>query len=217
MKATAWLIGALAVPVLVFWVHRGPNRPPGNPVPAPAGGGVLRIMAQAVDSLDPIHSRNYWESAIVLQLFDGLVRLDEHLAVAPAIAKDWRISFDGTTYTFRLRRDVRFHHGRPVTAQDFVYSLNRLIDPRWKAVDSAYYTRIAGTAAFRSGKSDSVRGLRAVDSHTLQIALEQPYAPFLQVLALPSASVVPREAVESRERRFGQSPLGTGAFTFMPR
>ena len=212
MKAKAWLAGALAVPVLVFWVHRGPNRPPGNPDRAPAGGGVLRIMAQAVDSLDPIHSRNYWESAIVLQLFDGLVRLDEHLAVAPAIARDWRISFDGTTYTFHLRRDVRFHHGRPVTARDFVYSLTRLVDPRWKAVDSEYYTRIAGAAAFRSGKSDSVSGLRDVGSHTLQIALEQPYAPFLQVLALPSASVVPREAVESGERRFGQSPLGTGAF-----
>ena len=212
MKAKAWLAGALVVPVLFFWVHRRPNSPPGTPVPAPAGGGVLRIMAQAVDSLDPIHSRNYWESAIVLQLFDGLVRLNEHLAVAPAIARDWRISFDGTTYTFHLRRDVRFHHGRPVTAQDFVYSLTRLVDPRWKAVDSEYYTRIGGAAAFRSGKSDSVSGLRALGSHTLQIVLDQPYAPFLQVLALPSASVVPREAVEAGERQFARSPLGTGAF-----
>lgn len=212
MKVKVWLAGALAAPVLLLWVLRGPNDPPGTPVPGPAGGGVLRIMAQAVDSLDPIHSRNYWESAIVLQLFDGLVRLDEHLAVAPAIARDWRISFDGASYTFRLRRDVRFHHGRPVTARDFVYSLTRLVDPRWKAVDSEYYTRIEGAAAFRSGKSDSVSGLRALGSHTLQISLEQPYAPFLQVLALPSASVVPREAVESEERQFGRSPLGTGAF-----
>lgn len=212
MKAKAWLAGALAVPVLLYWVHRGPNSRSEDPVTAPAGGGVLRIMAQAVDSLDPIHSRNYWESAIVLQLFDGLVRLDEHLAVAPAIARDWRISFDGTTYTFQLRRGVHFHHGRPVTAQDFVYSLTRLVDPRWKAVDSEYYARIKGAPAFRSGKSDSVSGLRAVGSHTLQIALEQPYAPFLQVLALPSASVVPREAVESGERQFGRSPLGTGSF-----
>ena len=212
MKAKAWLAGALAVLALVTWVLRGPNGPPGIPVPAPAGGGVLRIMAQAVDSLDPIHSRNYWESAIVLQVFDGLVRLDEHLAVAPGIARDWRISFDGTTYTFRLRREVRFHHGRPVTARDFVYSLTRLVDPRWKAVDSEYFARISGVSAFRSGKSDSVSGLRAVDSRTLQITLERPYAPFLQVLALPSASVVPREAVESEERQFGRSPLGTGAF-----
>ena len=212
MKAKAWLAGALAVLALFFWVHRRPNSPPGTPVPVPAGGGVLRIMAQAVDSLDPIHSRNYWESAIVLQLFDGLVRLDEHLEVAPAIARDWRISFDGTTYIFHLRRDVRFHNGRPVTARDFVYSLTRLVDPRWKAVDSEYYTRISGAAAFRSGKSDSVSGLRASDSHTLQITLEQSYAPFLQVLALSSASVVPREAVESRERPFDRSPVGTGAF-----
>ena len=215
MKAKAWLAGALAVPFLVFLFHHVRNPPPGNPVQAPARGGVLRIMTQAVDSLDPIHSRNYWESGIVLQLFDGLVRLDEHLAIAPAIASDWRISFDGRTYTFRLRRDVRFHNGRPVTARDFVYSLTRLVDPRWKAVDSEYYARIEGAAAFRSGKSDHVSGFRAQDSHTLQITLEQPYAPFLQVLALSSASVVPREAVESRERPFDRSPVGTGAFRLM--
>ncbi|MYC83659.1 MAG: ABC transporter substrate-binding protein [Acidobacteria bacterium] len=215
MKAKAWLAGALAVPLLVIWFHHVRNPPPGNPVQAPARGGVLRIMTQAVDSLDPIHSRNYWESGIVLQLFDGLVRLDEHLAIAPAIARDWRISFDGTTYTFRLRRDVRFHNGRPVTARDFVYSLTRLVDPRWKAVDSEYYARIGGAAAFRSGRSDHVSGFRALDSHTLQITLEQPYAPFLQVLALSSASVVPREAVESRERPFDRSPVGTGAFRLM--
>ena len=215
MKAKAWLAGALAVPFLVIWFHHVRNPPPGNPVQGPAHGGVLRIMTQAVDSLDPIHSRNYWESGIVLQLFDGLVRLDEHLAIAPAIARDWRISFDGTTYTFRLRRDVRFHNGRPVTARDFVYSLTRLVDPRWKAVDSEYYARIGGAAAFRSGRSDHVSGFRALDSHTLQITLEQPYAPFLQVLALSSASVVPREAVESRERPFDRSPVGTGAFRLM--
>ena len=215
MKAKAWLAGALAVPFLLFWVHHVRNPPPGNPVQAPASGGVLRVMTQAVDSLDPIHSRNYWESGIVLQLFDGLVRLDEHLAIAPAIASDWRISFDGTTYTFHLRRDVRFHNGRPVTARDFVYSLTRLVDPRWRAVDSEYYARIGGAAAFRSGKSDHVSGLKALDSHTLQITLEQPYAPFLQVLALSSASAVPREAVGSRERPFDRSPVGTGAFRLM--
>ncbi len=212
MKAKSWAIGALAAPFLVFGVQCGPSHPPANPVPAPAVGGVLRIMTQAVDSLDPIHSRNYWESGIVLQLFDGLVRLDENLAVAPAIARDWRVSFDGKTYTFHLRRDVRFHNGRAVTARDFVYSLTRLLDPRWKAVDSEYYTRIGGAGAFSSGKADRVSGLKAVGSHTLQISLEQPYAPFLHVLSLPSASVVPREAVESRQRPFGRSPVGTGAF-----
>ena len=212
MKAKAWAVGALAAPLLVFGAQCGPNSPPGNRLAEPAHGGVLRIMTQAVDSLDPIHSRNYWESGIVLQLFDGLVRLNEHLAVAPAIARDWRVSFDGKTYTFFLRRDVRFHNGRPVTARDFVYSLARLVDPRWKAVDSEYYTRIGGAVAFRSGEADCVSGLRALDSHTLRIDLEQPYAPFLQVLALPSAAVVPPEAAESRERPFSRSPVGTGAF-----
>ena len=212
MKATTGTACVLVALVLACWVHCGPAQPPEIPVQVPASGGVLRIMTQAVESLDPIHSRNYWESGIVLQLFDGLVRLDENLAVAPGIASDWRVSFDGKTYTFQLRPDVRFHNGRPVTARDFVYSLTRLVDPRWKAVDSEYYTRICGAAAFRSGKANGVSGLRALGPHTLQISLEQQYAPFLHVLSLQSASVVPREAVEARQRAFGRSPVGTGAF-----
>ncbi len=210
-KASAGTV--LVTLVLVCLVDCGPVVPPGGEeATAPASGGTLRIMTQSVGSLDPIHSRNYWESGIVLQLFDGLLRFDHNLAIAPALAKNWQVSFDGRTYTFELRPEVRFHNGRPVTAEDFVYSLTRLIDPQWKAVDSEYYSRILGAAAFRSGQADTVSGLKALGPHTLQISLEQPYAPFLHVLSLQSASVVPREAVESKGRSFGRSPVGTGAF-----
>ena len=213
MTAKASVGGFLATLVLVCFVHCGQVVPPSSKVvQPPATGGILRIMAQSMESLDPIHSRNYWESGIVLQLFDGLLRFDDNLAIAPALAEDWQVSFDGKTYTFQLRRGARFHNGRPVTAKDFVYSLTRLIDPQWKAVDSEYYSRILGAREFRSGRASTVSGLKALGHHTLQISLEQAYAPFLHVLSLQSASVVPREAVESKEKPFGRSPVGTGAF-----
>jgi ABC-type transport system substrate-binding protein len=179
---------------------------------SPVYGGELRLAAQSPESLDPIQSNNYWESEIVLQLYDGLVRFDANLNTVAALAHDWTVSPDGTTYVFRLRQGVRFHHGREVTAGDFVYSLTRLLDPRWKSNDAQYYTRIQGAADFQAGRSTTVSGLRALNPSTLQIVLDQPYAPFLRLLAQQAASVVPKELVENAQQPFSQHPVGTGAF-----
>jgi oligopeptide transport system substrate-binding protein len=178
----------------------------------PVRGGSLRIAAQLPESLDPIYSKNYWESEIVLQLFDGLLRFDKDLNTAPALAKDWHISPDGKIYTFSLRTGSRFHNGRAITANDFVYTLTRLLDPKWNSADAQHYLKIQGAASFRLGRSATVSGLKAVSPATLQIVLEQPYAPFLRVLAQQPASVVPREEVERAGVDFGRHPVGSGAF-----
>ncbi|MCI0626970.1 MAG: ABC transporter substrate-binding protein [Acidobacteria bacterium] len=178
----------------------------------PITGGELRLAAQSPESLDPILSNNYWESEIVLQLFDGLVRFDASLNTVSALAQDWRVSPDGKTYVFSLRRGVQFHNGREITAEDFVYSFTRLLDPKWKSNDSQYYSRIQGAADFQAGRSATVSGLSALNSSTLQIALDQPYAPFLRLLAQQPASVVPKEAVEGSGAPFGKNPIGSGAF-----
>src|SRR5262249_6596716 len=118
------------------------------PIPSrgatPATGGELRLAAQSPESLDPILSKNYWEAEIVLQIFDRLVRFDANLNTVPALARDWSVSPDGKIYTFSLRPGVRFQHGRELAAQDFVYSLSRLLDPRWKSNDAQYYACIQG-------------------------------------------------------------------------
>src|SRR5437867_10922150 len=111
---------------------REPKERPSGRGTSPVSGGELRLAAQAPESLDPILSNNYWESEIVLQLFDGLVRFDANLNTVAALAQDWRVSPDGRTYVFSLRQGVRFHHGRKITAGDFVYSLTRLLDRKWK-------------------------------------------------------------------------------------
>src|SRR3990172_4307334 len=159
-------------------------------------GGSLRLAAQLPSSLDQIQSQSYWESGIVLQLFDGLLRLDSSLNIVPGIAQDWSISPDGRVYQFALRRGVLFHNGREVVAEDFVYSFSRLLDPKWKSQDAHDYVRIQGAKELRQGKSSNVTGLHALDRYHLAIALDRPYAPFLRLLALQAASVVPREEVE---------------------
>jgi len=178
----------------------------------PHSGGVLRIAAQSPQSLDPIHSRNYWESEIVLQIFDSLLRFDPYLNLAPALAQDWQVSADGITYTFHLRKGVRFHDGREVVADDVVYSLTRLLDPKWRSDDSQHFSRIVGATEFQAGRATAVSGLKALDASNVQITLDQPYAPFLRVLAQQPASVVPREELEKSPAAFAQNPVGTGPF-----
>ncbi len=174
--------------------------------------GELVIALESPSSLDPILSMNYAESEIVLQLFDGLLRFDNNLNIAPALAQDWRIDDCGRRYRFQLRPNVKFHHGRIVEARDFVYSLTRLLSPRWKAPDAAQYLVIEGARDYRSGKSSKVTGLRAITPTLLEIRLEEPFSPFLNLLALQTASVVPGELVENGSVVWTSEPSGTGPF-----
>lgn len=206
------LIVAFILVCLYLSCGRNAKEQPFGKRTGPVDGGALRLAAQSPESLDPIESKNYWESEIVLQLYDGLVRFDANLNTVAALAHDWTVSPDGRTYVFRLRQGVHFHHGREVRADDFVYSLTRLLDPRSKSNDAQYYAQIQGAAEFQAGHSATVSGLQALNASTLQIVLDQPYAPFLRLLALQPASVVPKELVENAQQPFGQNPVGTGAF-----
>jgi len=93
--------------------------------------------SSGITSLDPAFASNQANIWAVNQLYNGLVQLDDRLEIMPCVASDWRISVDGMVYTFFLRDDVFFHDyekfpkgkGRKVTAHDFVYSFNRIVDP----------------------------------------------------------------------------------------
>jgi peptide/nickel transport system substrate-binding protein/oligopeptide transport system substrate-binding protein len=207
-----WFILVLVLGCFVPGCAKGSKESPPAHGAGPSTGGELRLAAQSPESLDPILSNNYWESEIALQIFDGLVRFDANLNTVAALAQDWRVSPDGRTYVFTLRPGVRFHHGREVTAEDFVYSLTRLLDPKWKSNDAQYYGHILGASDFQAGRSPTVSGLQALNPSTLQIVLDEPYSPFLRLLAQQPASVVPKELVESTEHPFGHNPVGSGAF-----
>lgn len=138
-----------------------------------------------------------------------------HLRPIPAIAEFWETSRDGLTWTFTLRRGVMFHHGREVTAQDFVYSFTRLLQARRTGPLTDFLRHIQGSAAFQQGQTTSVQGLKAVDRYVLQITLTAPYAPSLKVLGLGNAAVVPQEEVERLGERFAHEPVGAGPFKFV--
>lgn len=192
----------------------------GDEAPARTGiqrkGGVYRRpLATNPVTLDPARPNDIYGRTIANQLFDGLVQFDGALAIRPATAETWTSSRDGLVWTFRLKTGVKFHHGREVTAEDFVYSFTRIVDPATKSAGATLFMKIKGAREFAERRATRVEGLVAVDPHTLQITLTESQTPFVSSLAVGFAKVVPREVVERLGERFGQQPVGTGPFKFV--
>ena len=170
---------------------------------------------QGISSLDPVMATNIENIWPVNQLFNGLLQMNDSLRVIPCIAKKWFISEDGLTYTFILRHDVRFHQnkcfddekGRLVTAHDFVFSFNRLYDPRVSGALS-YVTNIDRT------EKTNYKGFSAENDTTLIIHLKEPFSAFLSTLTMSYFSVVPSEAIDMYGQDFRRNPVGTGPFSF---
>lgn len=172
--------------------------------------------SEGITSLDPAFSRNIENIWACNHLYNGLVQMDNALKVEPSIAKSWEISEDGKTYTFHLRSDVNFHDhkvfkngkGRAVTAYDFEYSFNRILDnkvasPGVWIFNNVDYIEEKGFKAFD-----------AIDDTTFNIYLTNPFPPFLGILTMQYCTVVPQEIVKHYKYDYRNNPVGTGPFKF---
>jgi oligopeptide transport system substrate-binding protein len=183
---------------------------------SPGSGTVYRRpLGNDPVTLDPARISDVYSRTVSQQIFDGLVRFDQTLAVAPALAQYWTASRDGLSWTFTLRKGVKFHHGRPLTADDVVFSLTRILDPRLKSGAADLLAGIKGAREFREGRASRVIGLVAPDRHTVQVTLDETQAPFVSTLAVGHAKIVPRDVVEAEGEAFGARPVGTGPFRFL--
>lgn len=169
---------------------------------------VFRYNEHAnISSLDPAFAkdqRNIWACH---QLYNTLVELDDSLHIVPSIAKNWDVSEDGLSYVFQLREDVFFHKNevfgdaktRNVEAKDVVFSLQRLRDPK--------------VASSGSWILKQVQTIKAISKFKVEIILHQAFPPFLGLLSMKYASIVPIE-VEEKNFNFRNNPIGTGPFYF---
>ena len=179
----------------------------------PKYGGKYRAPLRIEPvTLDPARYSDIYSMHVAANIFDGLVEFDQDLNIIPAIAKRWKISRDHLTYTFQLRQGVKFHNGREVTAEDFIYSFSRIIDSTTKSPAASLFFHIEGAEEYNSGKANHVVGLTAPSKNTLKIQLKKPFSPFLSILAMINAKVVPQEAIYAD---FGKNPVGTGPFRFI--
>jgi oligopeptide transport system substrate-binding protein len=189
--------------------------------PKDAGGRALvgslyrRPLGNEPSTLDPARINDVYSRSVAQQLFDGLVQFDQTLTIAPALAQFWKSSRDGLTWTFTLKKGVKFHHGREVTADDVVYSFTRILDPNTRSGAADLFVNIMGAQEFREGRATRVAGLTVLDRYTVRVTLSEALAPFASILAVGHAKIVPRELVEQQGEAFGTRPVGTGPFTFV--
>jgi oligopeptide transport system substrate-binding protein len=178
-----------------------------------SGQSVLNLWDTGPLTLDPAISADMSSHTYVMQIFSGLVRLDQELNIVPDIAESWpEESPDGKTYTFHLRQGVKFHNGREVKAADFKYSWERACNPDTGSGTAATYLGdIVGAKDMLAGKTGEISGVEVLGDYTLQVTIDAPKAYFLDKLAYPTAFVVDRANVESGEG-WWREPNGTGPF-----
>src|SRR5438552_10269611 len=178
------------------------------------GGTYRRPLGHDPETLDPARITDIYSRSVSQQIFDGLVQFDQTLTITPALAGFWMASRDGLTWTFNLRKGVKFHHGREVTADDVVFSLTRILDPRTRSGAADLFMSLRGAREFREGRARAVAGLVVLDRHTVQMNLDDALGPFVAVLAVGHAKIVPRDLVEQQGDAFGLQPVGTRPFKF---
>ena len=161
----------------------------------PKRGGVLKLaVPSAARRLDPaIHGAN--EEFIISQaIFNNLVRVDPKLNPQPELASDWKVSEDGKSWTFNLRRGVKFHHGREFTSKDVEFTINRLLNP--------------ATASMGRSLFGLVQKIETPGPYVVKFDLSDPYADFPMMFGAVYARILPFDAAAE----VAKTPIGTGPF-----
>jgi oligopeptide transport system substrate-binding protein len=206
------LLGLIALVILALLACRLGEVLNGDPL-LPAGidrQNALLLSGSQPQTLDPALTRGDAGGPLG-HIFGGLVRLSPDLEIEPDLAGGWEVSQDGLVYTFYLRPEARFHNGRFVTAQDVIFSWERATDPALGS-DTAqtYLGDIDGVTEKLAGTAETIRGLRPLDDHTLEVRLAEPVVYFLAKLAYPVAFIIDADNVAQPNWEY--EPNGTGPF-----
>jgi peptide/nickel transport system substrate-binding protein len=151
-------------------------------------------MSQDLPGLDPHPSTSTITYQILSLVYQGLVDFDRDLKIRPVLAESWKVSADGKEWTFALRKGVKFHNGRPLTASDVKFSLDRILDPK--------------TAARGKGALGIIESVQVVDPRTVRVHLTRASGAFLSRIAGTYQAILPPEAVQGPAFK----AIGTGPF-----
>ncbi len=179
---------------------------------------LVRNSGAEPQSLDPNKIEGVPEANISRDLFEGLLNTspkDGH--PIPGVAESWD-NKDFKVWTFHLRKDAKWSNGEPVTAQDFVYSWQRLVDPKTASPYASYpqYGHIVNVDEIIDGKkAPSELGVKAIDDHTLEVTLSEPVPYFYKLLVNPAMSPVYKPAIEKFGEKWTQpgNIVTNGAYT----
>ncbi len=194
------------------------------------GGGVLRMNeVENFRNLYPLDITEVTSHRVANQIYEGLVKLSQKdLSVVPALAESWTKNEDATVWTFKIRKDVKFHDdecfggtGRKINANDFKWCFDNLCtaSPHNQMYGLTFQKRVKGADEYYQSTKDKktiaggVSGVKVLDDYTLEITLNNSFAGFLNILAMPGCYLFPKEALD----KYGEDGLraktvGTGAF-----
>ena len=165
------------------------------------GGRLVFGIAKDIISLNPFYRTQSTDSFVRELMFQTLLDLDDRQKPIPALAESWGLSKDEKTYRFSLRRGVRFHNDKELTAEDVKWSIDYALDPKNEAT---------GLTLLRN-----LQEVRAKDKYTVEIVLKQPQAAFLvQVSAIQPFVIVPRDSIPAAKSNLSAFPPGTGPFVY---
>ncbi|MDR2630975.1 MAG: peptide ABC transporter substrate-binding protein [Spirochaetaceae bacterium] len=218
MRKASVLISVFFVLALVFSACGNRTAETGSVAPVQEKAQKIVFALQNVpDGLDPGITNNSFAAPFLFNLFEGLITYDKDNNIIPALAESWTISDDGTVYTFRLRQGLKWSDGSPLTAQDFVYSYFRVLDPKIAAQYSVMFTDfIQGAEEYYAGAAsrDQV-GIAAPDDQTLVLTLKGPTPFFLGILGMWTFSPVKQAVVDRDPERWtlqADTFVSNGAF-----
>lgn len=176
---------------------------------APAGAQEMTFVLNNIpDGLDPGVTNNSFAQYVLINCFEGLVTYDESGSLVGGCAESWDVSDDGLVYTFHLRDGLKWSDGTPLTASDFVYSIQRVLTP---ATAAQYVSMVTGyiknAQEFYDGTATADDlGVKAIDDQTLEITLIQPTSYFIDVLSMWVYDPVQQATIEANGDAWTNSP-----------
>ncbi|MBG9980601.1 peptide ABC transporter substrate-binding protein [Facklamia sp. DSM 111018] len=169
-------------------------------ISAQEGASLNLALNAEPPTLDPGLATDSTSGSIIRNVFEGLTH-NNNGEIQPGVAEEWEESEDGLTWTFKLRQDATWSNGDPVTANDFVFSWKRVLDPATAATYASILYPIEGAEAFNTGegKADDV-GVKAIDDYTLEVKLTHPTPYFIELTSFYTYMPVNQKAVEADEQ-----------------
>lgn len=167
-----------------------------------AMASTLRIdNAGEPGTLDPHQAQGLWENHILLEMYEPLLTMDAKGNIVPGLATSWETSSDGRKITFHLR-DAKWSDGEPITAEDAVFGLQRSLLPSTTNPNAYYYYPILNAEEVNQGKRPpSALGVKALDTHTLEVTLSQPNSYILAEFSAQPSVPLPKHSIKDLANR----------------
>lgn len=181
---------------------------------------LRRGLTAEISTLDPHFNVLVETTSVLLDLYEGLVRLDARGNVVPGVAESWTVSDDGRLYTFSLRSEARWSDGSALTADDFVWSFRRVVDPSTASPHAGKLVMVAGASEIVAGELlPEALGVAALDERTLRIELKFPAPYLLSVLTHPALAPLHAASIERFDRLFTRAGnlVSNGPYTLAAR